>query len=1789
MNTQAGSIPDMDIRHELLQAARWALVHLRAGMVWLVAMTVTASDQVPALQVTLPDLASTREHWRQSPWSAVWNQPVMKATRSAGLAALADLHADLKPDNLQLFHALTIHGAAVADGHGHWRFIASTPGATADIIAMATAQRPTESAGQMVTHGWTWDWGGDQVVAANTGDLAMVGPADLPPGTDLGLTVDFVRLFTQAGEWPSVDLFKAIGLTHLAYTAALTADGARDRLVLPGFRPPFGPLVAADLDAVPARALAVLAFNLDGARLSEWVQAIGTTPEGADALEYYKKTLQPSFGTAVEMAASLSGPVVAVAMRGAPFPEVTLSVPAGGGWDRLVGLLLARVEPDQAASDQVAVPIPGVWPSVIWVQRDPGHWRLSTGAVPTTPVKSPERHQDLAEGTRLLVSVDLAGLATTASGYLALAARKDQRPGLARARDVALALARSGLRMDAQCCSEGDGSVIAGRHALAAGVIPFLATLGAVLGVDHLVVSERENAARSALTALVKRTDPAGWPASDPELDEPPLPCRRLAGPWVRYLPPDPDLAAADQPVAIVAPDFLGKTGLWLRHDGAIRSEPKSVVMPLWKRAEAFASGHPPGAAADWTEALAQARSQRTAKLVTAEFPALNIRIAVPAAWNQDDKPQAPWTGLWRKDDHLMFGLLAEPGAGNLGAGALLDAMIASRRTLDPEPEMLWRGPWALAGLRGERARMICDNGKGIVIRFDLTAAEANGFLYQIVTWSDLTVTEAELVTQAEVVLDSVTLIEPNRRSPVMAPPEIAVEKVPLPGMPLDLDLSGLGWFHRAAAADANRLVGLRLKNPTGKAIAFVVSAGLGGREANDRQVAAGLLQLINQDVAAVADAIPVSLAGTTGLALRYSTGKLPIRAWTLRIEDRATLIAVFSDDESHLPDAVGDQVMERLRPSTAALPATDPAADSVFASGIGRYLVSNQRWREALPWLCAGALATPPDADRFCEALLAYCRVEQWQEGLEWLDAHAGSLVDHLSVASYRPYFLGRCGRDDEAIAAYHLVFSAGFADASDFTDFLAVQRRGHDTTAFDAVIKAYPTLAKQPTVIIKRAHYLVEDGQEDLAVALLRQGLLDTPGDLSLTVALTDIHLDRSHHVQAREDLAPALHLHPRSAGLRHREGIALYRLARYREAQVAFRAASDLDPGLKGPRDFLAAIDRDLGKGDTSRIAARLEAVAAIEAEPVPALSTMTAGGCYLLRATAMAWNPTDGYRRSDRHVIAVTDRAACETFSTLRFGFDPAYEQFHVNRLIVRDGEGKTVATGSIEDWYVLDDHDGVMATTDKTVSLPVPGLRPGYQIECVVTRGQRASHRLPFTTVRLGTRRPVNRATLSITAPVGSLTIRTGGSLRTVTNGDITRVEGSDLPARPNESLIPNDDADLPVVWAGSATGTWEAEGRAYLADLKPFLQPDLAVTAAAESCVADLVGPQERIAALTDLVQRDIAYAAVEFGRRGRIPQPAALTLEKRLGDCKDQAVLLQRLLAAAGVTAHLALVPRDGWLIEEIPDLDQFDHLVVAIPGTTDITVIDPTAKDLDPAVIPRSEAGARMLLLDPDLPRLFSAPTPGPGGTEVERVVTCADDGALAISEQVRMTGYAAAHWRSLLRGLPPEDLHRKITDCLGAPLAKLHHAEVTGLEVARQPLLLSLRYVLRPRLRSDGGALVGQIPDVWGTYRWAWSVTRGGERLRPVNLIGCDTLQVRTRITAPQGQAFQIHRPESQARGLLLDFSEESDGSWLIQRLVPVAGRYPADQYQHWCDQVDSALALMEIPVRISSKQP
>jgi len=137
--------------------------------------------------------------------------------------------------------------------------------------------------------------------------------------------------------------------------------------------------------------------------------------------------------------------------------------------------------------------------------------------------------------------------------------------------------------------------------------------------------------------------------------------------------------------------------------------------------------------------------------------------------------------------------------------------------------------------------------------------------------------------------------------------------------------------------------------------------------------------------------------------------------------------------------------------------------------------------------------------------------------------------------------------------------------------------------------------------------------------------------------------------------------------------------------------------------------------------------------------------------------------------------------------------------------------------------------------------------------------------------------------------------------------------------------------------------------------------------------------PTAITSAVTYYVQNEIRNTNLAFGETSIVPSTPDETLERGSGDGKDKATLAQALLKQAGIASRLALLhaaphPPQS---DDMPGLDRFNHVLLAVQQGKDWTWIDLTADFFKPGLLPPAVAGQKALLVGPEGQQLQSIPS--------------------------------------------------------------------------------------------------------------------------------------------------------------------------------------------------------------------
>ncbi len=881
-------------------------------------------------------------------------------------------------------------------------------------------------------------------------------------------------------------------------------------------------------------------------------------------------------------------------------------------------------------------------------------------------------------------------------------------------------------------------------------------------------------------------------------------------------------------------------------------------------------------------------------------------------------------------------------------------------------------------------------------------------------------------------------------------------------------------------------------------------------------------------------------------------------------------------------PGALRDEYEEPL----------EKVVNAYLLNGLGLHYYEARGYRDAFRFFSQANDADPDDEAYLTNSLRALVELDAYHEAYDWLQPRLAPFSDNQIVQSWDAWLAYQTDDAAKAIRIYRELFANGYREDDDFTVFLSMLADAGEWDEIDATYAEYTKGGVNDKTRLLRVNNLSRRGEHEAALALLDEMTEGRPFNADMAyerMAILDAAGNPAEMLRVAELLIENGY---RSLQSYYYKGDAEYQLRLYRAARESFEEAQSFAPGNANIREYLEAIDLMLGQGDVSTISTPIKAVAlpramqkVFDADDVSGAGKGYAAE-YLARISGFEHAGGERRRQSWYQKIRILDDNGVAQFSTLQFDYDPSYENLFVNTLVVRDADGEVLGEGDLNTYYITNSETGYEASTEKTVHLPVPSLAAGVTIEVVVSKSTSVEDgTFPLETIYMASDRPIDYSAVFVAGEVDGIRYKTNGVTAPVKRGNSLVWELQQPQSYRWEPLQPYFDQILPWVQIGTVGEDWADVGNEYLGKITDKLDFDK-VADRAERLVEGVDSEMRRIDILAAWVQDEIHYEAIEFGRRAYIPKTARETIRDRYGDCKDHAVLLYAMLNAVGIESSLALVNLQQSVLPELPNTDQFNHMIVAVEAADGPMFIDTTDKDLRLGKLPpRSMAGNHALLLK-DTPELVAIPDYETGltGIVVERVVEPGDDGYIRVTETARLTGYQAAELRGQLRTIETSEMQASLQRWLATRYtdAELTDHFVENVFDAGYDLIVELQYQLP--VDADGSF---DTPGFLETYYLEYD--RVADRRFPFEFYYPMRMSASTSIRIPSGRGIDAvtGKPdvgESQFGTWQRSITKDGD-SWQIQFDYTASDkRFEPGDYREFFEFQRDAIDAIEQPLTL-----
>jgi tetratricopeptide (TPR) repeat protein len=444
-------------------------------------------------------------------------------------------------------------------------------------------------------------------------------------------------------------------------------------------------------------------------------------------------------------------------------------------------------------------------------------------------------------------------------------------------------------------------------------------------------------------------------------------------------------------------------------------------------------------------------------------------------------------------------------------------------------------------------------------------------------------------------------------------------------------------------------------------------------------------------------------------------------------------------------------------------------------------------------------------------------------------------------------------------------------------------------------------------------------------------------------------------------------------KNTGLLLAKGKSLFYLRNYKGAEQALNQALAINSESEDAKSYLSASKAFLGKADMKAIQKAIEPA---EAKPANikkfVLDSLSMEKDYPIVAhylqEVVKIMPNQPWVSTEQRLLQVLNASGVQLFSEITTDFLPGLDRVYINTLDVYDSSFKLKYSWNPKNGYITYATTNAHTNEKQTVHMPLQ-LSTGDFIYYMASRTAiKADGSIPYTHYKFSREYPVGKSVFKVYADTTKILFdEYGETVRTGLLNGMEWVLDNPVIIHKEPYMPTYKDFGSGVVLAAKLY--WNEEGDGY----QNLIQHQYKSSIPVREQAFEVAGTKKRvdaIYAISDWVRRNIKYTPRGFGGHSLIPKTALATLQEKQGDCKDQSLLLQEMLATIGVKSYLALINLDEIGSEAISSIQQFNHEILYVPATKDNPElwIDPSDKVSNRRPIPLNLEGKVALVIKGD-----------------------------------------------------------------------------------------------------------------------------------------------------------------------------------------------------------------------------
>ena len=599
----------------------------------------------------------------------------------------------------------------------------------------------------------------------------------------------------------------------------------------------------------------------------------------------------------------------------------------------------------------------------------------------------------------------------------------------------------------------------------------------------------------------------------------------------------------------------------------------------------------------------------------------------------------------------------------------------------------------------------------------------------------------------------------------------------------------------------------------------------------------------------------------------------------------------------------------------------------------------------------------------------------------------------------------------------------------------------------------------------------------------------------------------------------------------------GKILFYSKNYRDAEKALTKALALRADNEDAKSYLSATKAFLGKADNRTLQ-----------KPITPVEERTADLKTLLRDKAKQealegdypavfhyhkemLNAEKGkpWVRSEEMLLEILDIRGAAIYRELTFDFLPGYDRIFLNALEVYDSTWTLKQKVSLNGAYITYATELGGGNESQTAHFPLQELAPGDFIYVQFSRTAiEAKGMIPYTDYISSKDVPVGESLFRIYADTSRFVTEEYGPLEhgELKGGKEWRIENP-VVIRKEMYMPVYRDFGAGLMLTGKQE--WSAVGEDYQNLIKHQFKQAVSVREKAFEVRGNKIG-DEAVKAIVKFVRQDIRYRDVRFGGHSLIPQTAEVTLKEHRGDCKDMALLLKEMLASIGVKSHLVAIHLTDEGFEQLPTIQQFNHMILYIPKQDKISEmwVDATDKTGNERPVPLDMEGKVALIIDEDSSRVMTTPILEDNQEHqiaIDHRLFIADDGTCEFRDSVSLQGKFGSAIRNKFFSHDMKEQEKLMEDFLasGVPDVSIGNVKIENLTEFNKPLIIVTTYASKGYFGQGGSELKGRFPNVW--ERSLFKLPKVTKRHHPIRMPHETTFSYSLQVKAANGRSATI----------------------------------------------------------------